>query len=48
VLCAPHVVWLLGAGAPPLRYFGKASSIAWAAVVPAALTTLATDAGYFV
>ena len=47
-LCAPHVVWLLGSGAPPLRYFGTASGLALATVLPAALASLATDAAYFV
>jgi hypothetical protein len=48
VLCAPHVVWLLGAGAPPLRYFGTASGLAFATVGPAALMSLATDIAYFI
>jgi len=48
VLCAPHVVWLLGSGAPPLRYFGAASGLAFATVLPAALASLATDLAYLV
>jgi hypothetical protein len=47
VLCAPHILWLLGAGAPPLRYFGTASGLAFATVAPAALASLATDLAFF-
>jgi hypothetical protein len=48
LLCAPHVVWLLAAGAPPLRYFGTASGLAFGVVGPAALTSFATDLAYFI
>ena len=46
-LCAPHVVWSLGAGAPPLRYFGAVSGLAFSTVGPAAISSAATDLVYF-
>ena len=46
ILCAPHLVWLIASGAPPLRYFGSASGLSLATVLPAALTSLATDLAY--
>ena len=48
VLCAPHVIWLLDAGAPPLRYFSTASGLALSTIGPAALVSLATDLAYLV
>ena len=38
-LFAPHAVWLLGNGAPPVRYFQSASSLPWAVVARGAWAT---------
>ncbi|MBV8472690.1 MAG: glycosyltransferase family 39 protein, partial [Hyphomicrobiales bacterium] len=39
-LFAPHVVWLVENGAPPLRYFGHVSHLGYAAAFHNAITTL--------
>jgi len=32
-LCAPHLVWLLASGAPPLRYLDSVSGLGWLAAL---------------
>ncbi len=39
-LFAPHVVWLVENGAPPLRYFGHVSHLGYAAAFSNVITTL--------
>ena len=44
-ICAPHIVWLLTHGAPPLHYLASVSGIGWAGVIGYSVKTVTGGVG---